>query len=102
MIAYCVSVSVRHGCGDDFIKATKLNCDETLKEEGNLRFDILQSENEPDQFMLYEVYRSEEAVLAHKKTLHYKSWREKVAPWMARGRRGEKFLVVHPEAEENW
>jgi len=102
MIAYCVSVSVRHGFEDDFKKATSLNRDETLKEEGSLRFDILQSENESGQFMLYEVYRSEEAVLAHKETSHYKNWREKVAPWMASNRRGEKFLVVRPETEKNW
>ena len=102
MIAYCVSVSVRHGHEDDFIEATRLNREETLKEEGNLRYDILRSESEPGQFILYEVYRSEEAVLAHKETRHYKNWRECVAPWMARSRRGEKFLAVHPEAEENW
>jgi len=102
MIAYCVSVSVKHGYENSFIKATNLNRKETLKEKGNLRFDILQNEKESNQFMLYEVYRSEEAVMAHKETYHYKNWREKVAPCMARDRRGEKFLVVHPKEDKDW
>ena len=102
MIAYCVSVSVKHGCEGSFIKTTSFNREETLKEKGNLRYDILQSENDPSHFMLYEVYRSEEAVRAHKETSHYKNWREKVAPWMARDRRGEKFHAVYPEEEKDW
>jgi len=102
MIAYCVSVSVRDGCENDFIKATSLNRDETLKEKGNLRFDILRSETRPGQFMLYEVYRLDETVMAHKESLHYKNWRKKVAPWMARDRQSEKFLVAYPIKEEDW
>lgn len=102
MIVYCVSVSVKHGCVDNFIKETNINREETLKEKGNLRFDILQSENEPGRFMLYEVYRSEEAVRAHKETYHYKNWRKKVAPWMACDRQGEKFLAIYPKEDEDW
>jgi len=102
MIVYCVSVLVKHGCEDSFIKVTSFNREETLKEKGNLRFDVLQSENEPSLFMLYEVYRSEEAVRAHKETHHYKNWRKEVGPWMARERRGEKFLAVHPKEDKDW
>ncbi len=102
MVIYAVSVQVKPGCEDDFITATKFNHKEARKEKGNLRFDVLQSEEDPCKFMLYEIYRSDEAVRAHKETQHYKDWREKVAPWMARDRKGEKFLPLYPRAEEEW
>lgn len=102
MVIYSVSVLVKTGYENNFIKATKINHLETLKEMGNLRFDVLQSEEDPCLFMLYEVYRSDEAVKAHKETRHYKAWREKVAPWMARGRKGEKFLPLYPKKEKAW
>ena len=102
MVVYSVSVLVKNGFEDNFIKATKINHLETLKEMGNLRFDVLQSGEDPCLFMLYEVYRSDEAVMAHKETRHYKVWRKKVAPWMARDRKGEKFSSLYPMADEAW
>ena len=102
MIIYSVSVLVEPGYENDFIKATKINHKETRKEMGNLRFDVLQSEEIPSLFELYEVYRSEEAVKAHKETRHYKKWRDTVAPWMARDRKGVKFTPLYPAAEEEW
>jgi autoinducer 2-degrading protein len=102
MVVYSVSVLVKIGYEDNFIKASKVNHLETLKEMGNLRFDILQSEEDPCLFTLYEVYRSDEAVNAHKQTKHYKEWRDAVAPWMARGRQGKKFKPLYPSSEEAW
>ena len=102
MIVYSVSVLVKTGYEENFIKATKINHQNTLKEMGNLRFDVLQSAEDPCLFTLYEVYRSEEAVMAHKETQHYKTWRDEVAPWMARNRQGEKFNPLYPKAEESW
>ncbi|UGA57492.1 (4S)-4-hydroxy-5-phosphonooxypentane-2,3-dione isomerase [Vibrio sp. VB16] len=43
----------------------------SLKEEGNVRFDVLQDPKVPTRFIIYEAYRDDEAVLAHKKTPHY-------------------------------
>lgn len=102
MIVYNVSVQVKEGFEDNFRKATKLNHMETRKEKGNLRFDVIQSESDSCHFVLYEVYRSEEAVTAHKATAHYMKWRETVAPWMARDRNGEKFSVLYPKEESEW
>lgn len=102
MIVYSVSVEVKDGREEDFRKATKKNHVETRKEMGNLRFDVLQSAEDPRQFVLYEVYRSEEAVTAHKETAHYKAWRETVAPWMARDRKGTKFIPLYPAGESEW
>lgn len=102
MVVYCVSVQVKPPHVQDFRKATKENHLETLKEMGNLRFDVLQSEEDPANFMLYEVYRSDAAVIAHKETQHYKTWKETVAPWMARDRQGTKYTPLYPKSEESW
>ena len=102
MVVYCVTVRVKEGSEEDFRKATKTNHLKTLKEMGNLRFDVLQAEDDPGHFMLYEVYRSEEAVKAHKATKHYKVWRDTVAPWMNVDRQGIKFSPLLPKEESAW
>jgi len=102
MLVYCVSVQVKPGHEEDFRTATGINRLETMKEKGVLRFDVLQSQDDPSRFMLYEVYRSEEAVAAHRETPHYLKWRSVVAPWMARDRQGEKFKPLYPEGDMEW
>ena len=102
MVVYCVNVYVKEGFDEDFLKATLVNHRETRKEKGNLRCDVLQSPQDKKVFLLYEVYRSDEAVDIHKTTKHYKKWRETVAPWMDKDRVGIKFNPLAPTGEENW
>jgi len=59
-------------------------------------FDVLQSEEDPARFMLYEAYQSKADALAHKKTAHYEVWRDTVAGWMAEPRRGITYQGVQP------
>ncbi len=96
MIVICVHVYVKEAHIQDFIEATTLNHEGSVKEPGNLRFDVLQDENEPAKFLLYEVYTSEEAIAAHKQTQHYLTWKEAVAPWMAMDREGIRHKVICP------
>ena len=96
MIVYRVNVYVKKNHISDFIDATIANHDNTRREPGNIRFDVLQSADDPTLFMLYEAYVSEEAVAAHKETMHYLKWRETVAEWMAKPREGLKYKVIRP------
>jgi len=102
MIVYCVSVFVKASCIENFVAATAENHENTRNEPGNLRFDVLQSAENSQQFMLYEVYHSEEAVAAHKETAHYLKWRETVADWMERPREGVQYDVVRPLESKMW
>ena len=102
MVVYCVTVYVKTEHVEDFIAATVENHLETRKEPGNLRFDVLQCADDPSRFFLYEVYRSPEAVQAHKETEHYKRWREQVADWMAKPREGIMHRVIRPTEESAW
>jgi autoinducer 2-degrading protein len=96
MPATLVHVQVKPEFIADFVAATRDNHENSVKEKGNFRFDILQDGQDPGRFILYEVYDSEEAVLAHKETRHYAEWRDKVAPWMAKPREGVKHNLLFP------
>ncbi|MBI9107047.1 MAG: antibiotic biosynthesis monooxygenase [Spirochaetales bacterium] len=102
MIVYCVEVYVKPDNVDDFIIATEKNHLSTRKEPGNLRFDLSRSDDEDALFFLYEVYKDEAAVNAHKQTAHYAKWRETVADWMAKPRFGRMFIPVLPSDEKGW
>lgn len=82
---------------DAFIAASTVNHLESVKEPGNLRFDLLQNQDYPNRFVLYEAYEDENAAAAHKDTAHYMKWRETVAPWMSKPREGIRYTGLQPE-----
>ena len=91
-----VHVSVKPAHLDDFIEATRRNHEAYVREPGNRRFDVLQSAEEPVQFVLYEAYASAADAVAHKQTAHYLAWRDSVADWMATARRGVPYNGLFP------
>jgi autoinducer 2-degrading protein len=102
MIATLVHVYVKEEYIDQFIEATLENHRASIQEPGNLRFDVLQDDENPAKFTLYEAYESEEAAAAHKKTEHYKKWKETVADWMDKPREGVKHQIVAPKDKSAW
>jgi (4S)-4-hydroxy-5-phosphonooxypentane-2,3-dione isomerase len=88
MYVVSVSVLVRPEQIASFIEATLDNARHSRNEPGNVRFDVLQSEQEPERFLLYEAYRTPEDFTAHQQTEHYGRWRDAVADAMAEPRRG--------------
>ena len=87
MLATLVFVDVVPECVEAFMEITKYNHENSRKEPGNVRFDVLRDNNDPAKFVLYEVYIDADAAAAHKNTEHYNKWRETVAPMMATPRR---------------
>jgi len=96
MTVTIVHVKVKAGHVDEFIEATIRNHEQSVREPGNLRFDILQKEDDNTAFALYEAYESPEAARAHKETTHYLEWRTTVADWMAAPREGVKYNGLRP------
>jgi len=96
MIATCVYVDVKPEHVEDFIRATRINHENSVKEPLNLRFDVLQSRDDSTQFLLYEAYESEAGAVAHKQTEHYLTWRKTVEPWMAKPRQGVPYTGIAP------
>ncbi|MCK5691939.1 MAG: antibiotic biosynthesis monooxygenase [Bacteroidales bacterium] len=97
MIVTIVHIKVLPDYIDLFIQASTENHLESVKEPGNLRFDLLRSDDNPARFVLYEAYENESAATAHKETAHYLKWRETVAPWMAVPREGIRYTGLQPE-----
>ncbi len=102
MYVVCVHVHVAAENRQPFIDATLENAAATLQEPGSLRFDVIQQLDDPNRFLLYEVYRDEAGMRAHKETAHYARWRDTVAPWMAEPRRGVKHQALFPTSETGW
>jgi autoinducer 2-degrading protein len=58
----------------------------TRKENGNVRYDILQSEDDISCFVIYEVYRTKEDFLFHRETPHSIQWKAETESIMAKPR----------------
>lgn len=96
MFVTIVHVSVKPEFIDAFKEACRLNHEESIKEPGNMRFDILQSADNPTLFILYEAYKTQQDAASHKETIHYLNWRETVANWMAEPRQGIVYQGLYP------
>jgi autoinducer 2-degrading protein len=84
VIAITVHVKPEHI--EAFKAATLENARNTRKEPGNARFDVLQSDEDPTRFMLYEAYHNKDGITAHRQTEHYNRWQQAAADWMAKPR----------------
>jgi autoinducer 2-degrading protein len=100
MYVVAVTVFVKPEFIRQFIEATLDNARNTRKEPGNIRFDVLQAEDDPSRFMLYEAYREKEDFASHQQTEHYLRWKPAVGDWMAQPRSAVKHdTVFFGEAE---
>lgn len=102
MIVRAIRVYVQDGRIADFKAATVENRRGSILEEGILRFDVLQSRENPGEFLLYEVYRDEDAAASHKETPHYAAWKAAVSPMMASDRASTAYEPVDPVSESDW
>jgi quinol monooxygenase YgiN len=63
---------------DAFIAATKINAENSAREPGVARFELMQQQDDPARFVLCEVYRDAAAPARHKESAHYNAWIETV------------------------
>ena len=105
MLIVHVHVRVKPESVADFRQASIENARNSVQEPDIARFDVIQQQDDATRFLLIEVYRTAEAVAAHKETAHYAKWRDAVAPMMAEPRSSVKFNAVFPDPEgrfANW
>jgi autoinducer 2-degrading protein len=94
MYVVCVTINVKPEHVEDFIPAILDNARGTRQEPGNLRFDVIQAEDDPTRFFLYEVYYTKEDFAAHQQTAHFYAWRDAVQDWMAQPRQGIRYKTL--------
>ncbi len=93
-----VFIRVKPEAVEAFKEITLDNARHSLQEPGFLRFDVIQREDDPTRFVLYETYRDREVPIRHKETEHYNRWREAVADMMAEDRYSLKYRDVFPKS----
>lgn len=96
MYVTIVYVSVKPTKIEAFKEACRLNHENSILEPGNVRFDILQSADDPSKFVFYEAYKTRQDAVAHKETAHYLAWRDIVTDWMAEPRKGISYQGLYP------
>ncbi|STD23029.1 antibiotic biosynthesis monooxygenase [Enterobacter asburiae] len=80
-----------------FWRCFRANHEGAIKEPGNLRFDVLQDPRVKTRFFIYEAYKDEEAVLAHKQTPHYLACVDRLEELMSEPRKKRSFVGLLPE-----
>ena len=86
MLATFVYIEIKPEHIEEFKKISLYNHENSIKEEGCERFDVLQSNDNPCVFSLYEVFHDKEAIEKHKGTEHYKKWAEKCEEFQTKKR----------------
>ena len=103
MYVVCVTVSVKPQFVENFKGAILDNARHTRKEPGNVRFDVLQAEEDRFRFFLYEVYHKKEDLARHQQTAHYTRFRDAVIEWQAEPRKGVRYdtVLFYGDEEQN-
>ena len=97
MLIVHVFVRVKSDFVEAFKAATRENARNSVEEPGVVRFDFVQQEDDPNRFLLMEIYRRPEDPARHKETAHYATWRDAVEPMLAEPRRSVKYRALFPE-----
>jgi quinol monooxygenase YgiN len=80
MIIVEVTLKVKPDQINNFIKYTKDNVENSLKEAGIRRFEFYKEKGSNNIFVLFEIYESTDDQIKHRETLHYKNWKANVVP----------------------
>lgn len=82
MLILQVAFKIKADHLDDFLKEMVTNASAAVRDEpGCVRFDVLQNRDDPTRVYLYEVYKDDAALEAHRQAPHYLKWREAVQEW---------------------
>jgi len=84
MKALVVKVTVKPEHREKFLAEMRLDAVSSVRDEaGCLLFHVLADEERPEVIHLYELYRDEAAIEAHKATPHFQRWIAVTAGWLA-------------------
>jgi quinol monooxygenase YgiN len=65
---------------DDAVALLKQLADDSRKDAGNVRFDVVQQANRPNHFTVVEAWKDRKAFDAHGMAVHTKQFRDQLAP----------------------
>jgi autoinducer 2-degrading protein len=101
MLILHVFCTVKPEMVEAFKEATVKNAGNSIKEPGVIRFDLLQQQDDPAKFVISEVYKSADAIAAHKETAHYAEWIRYAQPMLSEPRSKMIYNNIFPE-DNKW
>ena len=101
MLVLIVNLQVKPEFVDAFREITTENGRNSVREPGIVRFDLLENNEDPTRFVLYEVYRDADAPVKHRETAHYNTWVQKVTEMLVEPRTRVFYRNVFP-TDQNW
>ena len=96
-----VNIHIKADRVEAFREATLENARNSRKEPGIVRFDVLQDNDDPSHFVLWESYRDQAATAAHKETAHYHTWLKAVDDMFAEPRTRAFYTDVSANIQES-
>lgn len=94
MIIKSVTFYIKPENTKEFIEATRENQRNSIKEKGIVCFDFFQCQDDPNKFLLYEGYNSEEDINKHLETDHFINWINTVEKWFSSPRDRVTYIPV--------
>lgn len=83
MLIVTAKVRMQSGKTEEFVEAVRVMKPKVMQDPGAIRYSLYRSADDPDQFLFYEEYESEEAFEYHLSTEHFKTLASTIDPLMA-------------------
>ncbi|EMJ97949.1 putative quinol monooxygenase [Leptospira sp. WS58.C1] len=84
----------------EFLEISSELSRESLKENGVLRFDLLQNDGDEGRFLIIEAYESESKRKSHLETPHFVNWRRTVPEMFSQGTTTVYYKPLSPKPED--
>jgi autoinducer 2-degrading protein len=94
MLIQVVYLEVTPENRESFLRQALENVESSRREAGVVQFDLLEQQDTPNKFMLYEVYRAASDLEAHRQTAHFQDWLKTGVPLLT----GERVRVLYRPA----
>ena len=96
MLTLLAVVPAKAGCSHELGQGLLALVQQSRGEEGNINYDVHQSNDDPDMWMMYENWSSQEALDAHFEQPYMKEFIARLPQLMAGELRLQKFTQVSP------
>ncbi len=94
MVVFTVHIHIRPEAVETFQALCLANAVASRKEPGCVRFEVLQQEDDPTRFVLFEAWADGEAQAAHRTTPHYATWKEQTEGLQEESRQAVRYRAL--------
>ncbi|MDD7916047.1 putative quinol monooxygenase [Polaribacter ponticola] len=77
-------LSIQEGKTEDFLKLAEIMVNNSIEENGCLKYRLLKEVDKENDFLIYEKYENEEAVENHNSSEHFKGFLNAVMPLLTK------------------